>query len=112
MYTYLVLFIQTNTCQIDGDLHADWPSVFNVHKAAQNLIGQEPNLQLRLMVLMRGVFNTNNLISFLMISIPYSLPHEPPFQASSSALPIMRIFILTLAIRFCIPSCPCQESVV
>ena len=45
-----------NTCQIDGDLDTDWLSVFNVHEAAQNLIGLEPNLQLRLMVLMRGVF--------------------------------------------------------
>ena len=53
---FLVLFIQTNTCQIDGDLDTDWSSVFNVHEAVQNLIGLEPNLQLRLMVLMRGGF--------------------------------------------------------
>ena len=53
---FLVLFIQTNTCQIDGDLDADWLSVLNVDKAAQYRIRLEPNLQLKLMVLMRGVF--------------------------------------------------------
>ena len=44
---FLVLFIQTNTCLIDGDLNADWMFLFNMHQATRRLIGLEPSLQLR-----------------------------------------------------------------
>ena len=69
---FLVLFIQTNTCQIDGDLDADWLSVLNVDKAAQYRIRLEPNLQLKLIL---GIFkiNANGIYLFLMLFSTISL---------------------------------------